>query len=138
MTQVAERWAESDPQATIEWATSLPADAQVGAFREALDEWTERDAMAASEYLAGMPASPVRDSAIQGFSTELVRDDPESAATWAATIGDAEMREETLVRIGREWYRSDRSGAQEWLPNSGLSQEQQTEIAESRGWGRGR
>ena len=138
VTEVAERWAESDPQATIEWASTLPEEAQRGAFMEALDEWTEKDAVAASEYLPGMPDSAVKDSAIQGFSTELVRDDPQSAATWAATINDEALRGETLERIGREWYRSDRTAAEEWLATSGLSEEQQQQVKERRDWRRGR
>ena len=44
VTDIAERWANSDPQAVIEWASQLPESAQAGAYMEALDEWTEREA----------------------------------------------------------------------------------------------
>ena len=75
VTQIAERWAESDPQAVIDWAANLPEATQQSVFSEAFDEWTERDEVAASEFLAKMEASPVRDSAVQGFATELSKKD---------------------------------------------------------------
>lgn len=89
---------------------------------------SQRDEVAASEYLAKMDASPVRDSAVQGFATELSRKDPESAATWATTIDDPELRAETVSRVARDWMRSDRAAAEAWLPGSGLTEEQQTQV----------
>ena len=137
VTQVAERWAETDPQAVIDWASNLPEETQQSVFSEALDEWTERDEVAASQYLAQMEASPVRDSAVQGFANELSRSDPEAAATWAATIADEEIRAETVSRVARDWIRSDREAAEAWLPTSGLTEEQQQSVTSDRGRGFG-
>jgi len=131
VTQIAERWAESDPQAVIDWAGKLPEDTQKGVFGEALSEWTQKDAVAASEYLATMDASPVKDSAVQGFATRLAGQDPESAATWAATIQDPELRSETVARVARDWIRKDSAAVEAWLPTSGLSEEQQKEVTDS-------
>ena len=142
VSEVAERWAESDPQAVIDWASSLPESAQAGVWEEALDEWTEKDPLAASEYLAKMPDSAAKNSAIEGFATELSREDGESAVTWAQTITDPEMRTQTLERVARDWYRQDQDAASEWLLTSGLPEESIAKIAEpserGRGdWGRG-
>ncbi len=142
VTEVAERWAENDPQAVIDWAADLPEGTQQRVFEEALDEWTERDPHAASQYLASMTDSPVKDAAVEGFARELAREDGEAAAAWAATIGNEELRIDTLQDVARDWLRQDRAAAEAWLPNSGLTQEAQQQVLESRGrgdWGgRGR
>ncbi len=137
VTEVAERWAEDDPQAVMDWASNLPQETQQGVFEEALDEWTERDPLAASEYLANMQDSPVKDSAVEGFSRELAREDAASAAAWAATIGNEELRTSTLQDVARNWVRQDRAAVEAWLPSSGLPQETQQQILEGGGRGFG-
>jgi len=144
--EVAEQWAEQDPQAVIEWGANLPETAQADVYSEALDEWTERDPLAASEYLASMPASAAKDSAVEGFATELAKNDPESALVWAQTIGDESLRNEALTDVAQSWYRQDQAAVEAWLPTSGLSQEAQEAVTtpQGRGWdfggrgGRGR
>ena len=140
VTEVAERWAENDPRAVIDWASDLPEGTQQRVFEEALDEWTEKDPLAASEYLTQMPDSPVKDSAVEGFAKELSREDPQSAAAWAATIGNEELRIDTLQDVARDWVRNDRAAAEAWLPASGLNEEAQQKVLEDQGrggWGRG-
>ncbi|MGK0185013.1 MAG: hypothetical protein ACI9R3_000787 [Verrucomicrobiales bacterium] len=134
---VAERWAESDPQAVIDWASNLPESAQAGAFEEALDEWTEKDPVAASEYLAQMPDSAAKNSAIEGFATELADSDGESAVTWAQTITDTDLRDQTIQRVARDWYQQDQEAASTWLLSSGLPEETITNIAKPSERGRG-
>lgn len=140
VTEVAETWAESDPRAVLEWAGNLPESAQAGAIAEALDEWTERDPMAASEYLRDMPASEAKDNAIEGFATELAREDPTAAIAWAETIGDQELRLETLTEVAQSWYRRDQTEAANWLEASELPQEMQQAVQEAQSGrgGRGR
>ena len=144
--EVAEQWAEKDPQAVIEWGASLPESAQADVYSEALDEWTERDPLAASEYLASMPSSAAKDSAVEGFATELAKTDPESAVVWAQTIGNESLRAEALTDVAQNWFRQDQAAVEAWLPTSGLSEEAQNTVTTSqsrggdfgRGGGRGR
>ena len=144
--EVAEQWAEQDPEAVIEWGANLPESAQADVYSEALDEWTERDPLAASEYLASMPSSAAKDSAVEGFATELAKNDPESAVVWAQTIGNESLRAEALTDVAQNWFRQDQAAVEAWLPTSGLSEEAQTTVITSqsrggdfgRGGGRGR
>lgn len=138
VTQVASEWAGQDPEAVLDWAADLPQSTQAGVFAEALDEWTERDPVAASEYLASMPASPAKDNAVQGFSTELAREDPQSAIAWAETIGDEALRAATLTQVAQTWYRRDQTAATTWLETSGLPQESIEAVQQDSGFGRGR
>ncbi|MGY8690449.1 MAG: hypothetical protein ACKVHP_22270, partial [Verrucomicrobiales bacterium] len=126
--EVAERWAEQDPQAVIDWAASLPESVQADVYSEALDEWTERDAGAASEYLASMPDSAAKDSAVEGFATELARTDPDTALAWAETISNEGLRAEALTDVAQSWYRQDQAAVEAWLPTSGLSAEAQQAV----------
>ena len=130
VSEVAERWANDDPQAVIEWAADLPEASQAKVYYEALDEWTKNDAAAASEYLAKMPESVAKDSAVEGFATELSREDPESAMAWATTISDPSVRAQAVTDVAQDWYRQDRSAVEAWLPSSGLSQEAQQSVIE--------
>ena len=75
-----------------------------------------------------MEASPVRDSAVEGFTERLAREDPQSAVTWAATIQDEGMRNEALTDTARSWYRQDEAAASAWLETSGLSEDAQTKV----------
>lgn len=135
--EVAEQLTRDNPQDAADWASTLPADAQEGAYKEVMERWTRDDAEAASKHLATMEPSGARDSAVSSFATSLDREDPQSAATWAATIDNEETRTNTLTRVAQSWMRTDTDGAKAWLPTSGLSQEAQTQILESPSRGRG-
>jgi hypothetical protein len=131
VSRVASEWAEDDPQAVLTWANSLPDSAKASAYGEAFQEWTRQDATAAGEYLTGMQASPARDAAVEEFSTNLARREPETAIQWAATIADESARTETLVQVAQSWYRQDQAATTQWLQTSGLPEESVKAITEA-------
>ncbi|MGK0188148.1 MAG: hypothetical protein ACI9R3_003940 [Verrucomicrobiales bacterium] len=118
LNDVAESWAESDPAAVVDWALDLPASAQPGVFKEAMDEWAESDPTAASQHLTAMQDSPAKDLAVEGFAKELVKTDPHPAAVWAATITNDEVRLETLKEVTSQWSKSDPDAAEAWLQSN--------------------
>ena len=132
IVEVADEWAERDPVGAVEWAQGLTGDAQNDAMSAALEEWTESDPAEASEFLAEMEASPIKDSAIVGFTERLAREDPESAVTWAGTIGDDAMRNEALTDAARSWYRQDEEAAAAWLETSNLNEDARAKVVEPR------
>ena len=137
VAEVADEWAEKDPAAAVDWAQTLEGDAQSGAMSAALEEWTESDPTAASEYLAKMEDSPVKDSAIVGFTERLAREDPQSAVTWASTIQDEAMRVEALTEAAQSWFREDAEAASAWLETSTLSPEAREKVkapSQRSGW----
>lgn len=123
LDKVAESWAESDPRAASDWATELPADAQPGVYREAMDEWAESDPAAASEYLSQLPKGIARDSAVEGFAKELVKTDPKSAAAWAETIVSEPQHQSALSEVARSWLKTDPANARTWIEGQGLATE---------------
>ncbi len=135
VNRVADEWAEQDPQAVLTWADSLPEAAQAEAYGEAFEEWARRDAGAAGEHLAAMEASPARDAAVEEYATTVAREEPATAIKWAETIAGEEQRTETLTRVARRWYYSDREAAAQWLETSGLPAEAVEQVtAEGRGF----
>jgi hypothetical protein len=85
-----------------------------------------------------MPASEAKDGAVSDFARVIVREDPKSAVTWAASISDPERRERALVRTAQEWHQQDAAAASAWAQSSGLSEEAIQRIASPPEWGRGR
>ena len=67
----------------------------------------------------------------------MSREDPGSAMEWAKTINDEGIREETMVDVARDWYRNDKTAAEEWIASSGLSEEAVESITTRRDYGRG-
>ena len=52
-------------------------------------------------------------------------------------INDDGIREETMVDVARDWYRNDKTAAEEWIASSGLSEEAVESITTRRDYGRG-
>ena len=70
----------------------------------------------------------------------LSREDPEVALQWAGSIQDEELRQRSTIEVARTWYRQDAETIKEWLPDSGLSEEEQkavTNPSRRDHWGRG-
>ena len=133
---MASHLTRKNPQDAVEWASTLPTNAQDQAYREVMENWTRNDPEAASNHLVEMKPSEARDSAISSFATSLDREDPKSAATWAATIDNEETRASTLKQVAQSWIRTDPDAAKAWLPTSGLPKETQTAILETPSRGR--
>jgi hypothetical protein len=127
--QVGTRWAKENPIAAADWLQSLPASrGQASGLQGAFGDWEDRDPVAAGDYLFKMPKTPQRDSAISGFASGYAWQDHQTALAWANAIKEPALRETTLTKVGRAFYRRDPSGAQAWLPGSGLSVEAQKQV----------
>ena len=55
--RIARRWAREDPQAAIEWASSLTGEERIHAMERAIESWADEDALAALEFVAALPNS---------------------------------------------------------------------------------
>lgn len=137
--EVGDEWAERDPVAAVNWLETIEdGRGKMEAYQSAMGEWVRKDPTAASEYLVNMPASDLKDRAVNGFVGRLAWEDPQSAIAWAETIQQDALRVEALTDVGRAYFRRDREGATEWLASSGLPEEAQQRVLESRDRRRGR
>jgi hypothetical protein len=127
--EVGDEWAERDPAASVGWLETLAdGKGKSEGMSSALGEWVRRDPEAASKYLLDMPASSTKDSAVSGFVSRLAWDDPTAALTWADTIGQENVRIESITQAGQAWMYRDREAATQWLQSSGLPEATQAKI----------
>jgi hypothetical protein len=55
------------------------------------------------------------------------------AIAWAQDIRDPQLRQSSLTRAGRAFYRRDPDGALAWLESSGLPEEARRQIVSASG-----
>jgi len=126
--EIAQRMSRDDPKAAVDWVLSLPEASQGRALYSAFNEWTQKDVTAASDFLAQMPASDTKDSAVYGLVRELDGEDPASAAAWAVTIQDEQMRQRSVMEVAGNWYKEDQAAATNFMTQNGVSEDMQKMI----------
>lgn len=132
VTRVAKEMADGDPARAYDWANSLPnSSSKFHAIGATFEKWAVHDAEEGARQLANLPENH-RPSATYGFASRLAYIDPEAGIEWANTITVEKTRVNALIDTGRTYYKKDREGALNWLPNSGLTPEQQQKITGGR------
>ncbi|MBK1882796.1 hypothetical protein JIN85_10245 [Luteolibacter pohnpeiensis] len=134
LSKIAESYSREDPQQTVQWLESIPGGEDTSnAMQSAFADWARKNPEASGEYINQMPASSQKDWAINGFATNVVGKDPQTAIAWANSVQDPKVREDTLIRTGQIYYhRVDKEAAKNWLATSGLSPEAQEQIIHPR------
>jgi len=126
--EVAEELGRENPEEAVRWLADLPETNQSRAIYQSMERWTREDPVAAGNFLREMDPSASRDTAVRSYANEIDGSDPQMAAEWAGSIANDEIRLETLNGVAHSWIRKDPEEARAWLPNSGLSAEQQGRI----------
>lgn len=115
---------EKNIEFMLDWMSALPeGGTRDAAYEKAVRVWANWDPNAAGAFLGNMPDSETKDLAIHSFSLEASPKDPMSAALWAATISDPELRIRTLVPTARQWLLRDKPATMEWLSTLDLPEE---------------
>lgn len=117
MRPLAQEWARQNPASASSWVTSLEDPAlQSQAALGLVTTWMTQDAQAASAWVASLPAGRTRDVAVAAMvQAQAARQDPASAARWAATIQDDALRQQVLPQLVQRWQVHDPAAAQAWL-----------------------
>jgi hypothetical protein len=106
---------ESKPLEAVEWleerssAQSLPDH-----LRYIAHQWASVAPNAAAEWLGGLPEGQGTDVAVAEFARTVTGDDPQSAATWAASITDPDIRASTLADVLHRWSFIDPESAEQF------------------------
>ncbi len=103
--QVARGQVSKNPEAAMQWATSLPADRAAEARAAVLENWLSIRPEGAADYVRKLPVGEERSRAVSSVSQSLIYQSPQQAAAWYRTLGDAERK------VAREVF--DRSGLPE-------------------------
>jgi hypothetical protein len=80
----------------------------------AASKWAREDLTKASAWLNEMPKSPLRDSAISGFSNRVSFSNPAAALEWAANISDPAEATSNISEILSRWEKADPEAASAW------------------------
>ena len=68
-----------------------------------------------------------------GFTQKLSETDPHTAAKWAETIADSELRLEQLRVVSGQWLKVDAHAARTWIEGLRLSKEDRQELLHADG-----
>jgi hypothetical protein len=128
-TQLAEKLAEKDAPAAVEWAFGLPeGEAKSRALAETIGEWAKKDAAAAGAFMTKLPASAETDRSRESYANAVAQKDPQGAIAWASTITDKDRQQRTVENVARTWVKQDAATAKEWIAQSSLPAEVKTRI----------
>jgi hypothetical protein len=129
--RLADSWAREDPKAVLKWADDLSGQAKAEAYEEAVESWVRESPEEVAEFIGDLDPSPERDSAVGAFAERVANDDPVAAMEWADTISNADLKLETQIDVARDWYRDDKTAANEWIAAANLPEETVKRITES-------
>jgi hypothetical protein len=111
--KVAETWGANDPQAALAWAgQQTDPGLREKATGAAVAAWAREDAWGTSEWIDALPAGELRDNSSHHLARALRTEEPESAWTWAGSIGDPATRLEAQAAVLRKWRDSSAPDAQ--------------------------
>jgi hypothetical protein len=94
----------SDPERATGWLMERATEETLSFhLQEIAQRWASTAPNAAGEWLGKLPEGPQNDYAFSVFAQIVLKDDPESAAHWAASITEDKLREQTLGNVLRKW-----------------------------------
>ena len=129
--RLADSWAREDPKAVLKWADNLSGKAKAEAYEEAVESWVRESQDEVANFINDLDPSPERDSAVGAFAERVANDNPVTAMEWADTISNADLKLETQIDVARDWYRDDKTAANEWIAAANLPEETVKRITES-------
>ena len=113
--RIARRWAREDPQAAIEWASSLTGEERIHAMERAIESWADEDALAALEFVAALPNSERSLDWVHHAAWRLSEQDRPAALEWALGQVDVNIRDRALRGALEQWAEQDPGAAAEFV-----------------------
>ncbi|MFP6874372.1 MAG: hypothetical protein VCA55_12800 [Verrucomicrobiales bacterium] len=102
--QVGEAWIMHDPEKAVEWLLEHTAETiRADVLRESIALWAQMKPNKAATWLRRLKPGPDADQAIAALARQIVHRDPESAFSWASTINNRVMREQTVASVFAQW-----------------------------------
>jgi len=126
--KVLEHWAVLDPAQAAQHVGELPEDLQLGSIANIAQTWLGQDSAQAMQWISALPGGVARDAAVEEVVENQSQSNPQTAFSWALSIGDDTMRQKGLRNAASELYRSSPALAQQVMQASNLSPEQQSAL----------
>ena len=100
-------WASYDTGKAIEYAQQRPAEEQAQLFATISRTWANSDSYGNSQWVASLPQGINRDNAASSLIAQLSAKEPQSALTWARSVGDESIRSNSYQTLFNNWARRD-------------------------------
>ncbi len=114
MGQIAESWANKDPQAALKWASGLEGEEKTESTKKALNGWAGKDPKAAAAHLATLPTEE-QDKYTGAVASRWANRNPAEAAAWVTTQPEGEGRKEAMGNVMGTWAETEPEKASTWL-----------------------
>ena len=113
------RWAESTPEAALEWVLTLPPDEEgeiyASQFLSLALRQLASDPARVLPLLQQLKDPTARESLVSSAGAAWAGRDPAAAWTWAEQLTDPDLRESFEASLASEWARLDADTAIPWL-----------------------
>lgn len=117
--QVAESYAQGDPEAAADWVKShADKDYAERAVREISEELARKDPAAAVSWAEDLPEA-TQASAMRESMGRWTREDPTAAGTYLTTMDESPARDAAVSSFAQSYDREDPSVAAEWAGSIG-------------------
>lgn len=116
LNTVLSSWAANDPEAAITWAKSNHSgDGANPYLASIIRTLAATDTARASELLTGMPRSRERGEGLDALLPQLLKQGPDAARAWIATLTDPALRDGAMSRVAEQLAKTDPKGTANWL-----------------------
>ena len=100
---------KTDPETAIRFFSDLPVGkTQEIGIKSVIGNWAKQDPLTAGEWLNHRPAGPELDSALSVYASTVSNEDAGAAMEWAISISQEKLQQQTIRKVGQEWYRQDK------------------------------
>ncbi|MCP4849722.1 MAG: hypothetical protein GY899_17430 [Verrucomicrobiaceae bacterium] len=104
MRQVGMAWVRHDPESALDWLLEHSSNtARADILRESIALWAQAKPNQAATWLRRLKPGNDTDQAIATLAQQIVHRDPEGAFSWASTIQNRVMREQTVASVFAQW-----------------------------------
>ena len=121
-SEVAERWASTNPEEAAEWIVNLPESHHIKheAAQRVADRWASANPQAAAEWAVELPESDnIRRQAVERVADRWLKYDSLSASEWIADMPAGEARDAATGELVRNISDNDPASALSWANSVG-------------------
>ena len=116
LNTVLSTWAADDPESAIAWAkTNHTGDGANPYLPSIIRTIAATDTARASELLTSMPRSGERGEALDGLLPQILKQGPDAARAWIASLTDDALRDGAMSRVAEQLAQTDPKGTADWL-----------------------
>jgi hypothetical protein len=126
--------ADRDPADAVNFLPNVKPEDRPQSYQTVAESWTKKDPEAASGWVDQLPQGNEKDKAIVGLTSSVGSKEPDSAAMWASTISDPEIRAVTTEKYATDWLKRDPAAAAQWIQQApALAPEQKLRLLQPSG-----